>query len=331
MTLDNTYHDRYSYYLPVRRDIYFVLVQRMINYALLLLSGILYIFYIELAHDYQEYITAFYRLQKYDFIEIFIYERFEPIFITLTWLLVRILAPEQLYYLISIFILTAKYYIWNNFSDSKNKLYFLLVYLPVFAFILDANQIRAGLASIFLFYIVLASPSSRAIIISTVIATLLHYSGIICLFALLRQKSFTKLLFIVIAAVIIISNLSFSDSLNLSILTKYLIYSDQGNITIFSIVSVSYLFITFLVVISWRKLHGARRTGAIYILVGITFYYLPIPAITAHRIAELSLLGIMPFLATFNKKSTLDIAILLPIGVIVIYYSVFLLGRTGLL
>jgi hypothetical protein len=160
---------------------------------------------------------------------------------------------------------------------------------------------------------------------------LLHYSGVICLFALMRTKSLKKILITAIVAFISVFILSYSGSLNFLIFNTYLLSTDRENKTLFSIISVSYLFIAILVVSKWRNLHEARRAGAIYILAGITFYYLPIPAITSHRIAEMSLIGIMPFLATFNKKNTLDIALLLPIGVIVIYYSVFLLGRTGLL
>ena len=238
---------------------------------------------------------------------------------------------KQIYYLIAIFILIAKYYIWNRYSEDRNKLYFMLVYFPLFAFIIDANQIRSGIASIFLFYLVLALPSSRTIIISAVLATLLHYSGIICFFALLRQKSLKKILLTLVALVIVSLFLLYITNLNLSNFAMYLISTGSENIELISIVSVSYLFIAFLVVSRWKNLHEARRTGAIYILVGITFYYLPLPAITAHRIAELSLLGIMPFLATFSKNNSFDIAMLLPIGVIVIYYCVYLLGRTGLL
>ena len=330
MDVKKIYPDPSSDGLPLKRDIYTIFFPRIIYYILLFLSSILYFFYIELAHDYIEYISLFYRLQEFEFIEIF-YERFEPLFITLAWLLVRIAGPEQIYYLIAIFILIVKYFIWNKFSDPKNILYFILVYFPIFSFILDANQIRAGLASIFLFYIILASPSVRTIIIFAIIAMLLHYSGVICLFALMRTKSLKKILITAIVAFISVFILSYSGSLNFLIFNTYLLSTDRENKTLFSIISVSYLFIAFLVVSNWRNLHGTRRAGAIYILVGITFYYLPIPAITSHRIAEMSLIGIMPFLATFNKKTILDIALLLPIGVIVIYYSVFLLGRTGLL
>jgi len=217
------------------------------------------------------------------------------------WFLSHYFSAINTIFVIGILALLTKYYIFRKYLNHILIAYIL--YVITFAHILDANQIRQSLAICFLFYALLVPPKSQyTYLILTAFAVLFHYSGIIIL-ALYFVRWRLALVILIITSAIFFKYIVYS-TLYLSHAIVWINNLD-GRVSFINSFWIMQVFIAILCAFYWNSLSEGQRRGALLNLLGVVVYvsYVDYPII-AHRVRELSQLGIFPILFLGARELT---------------------------
>ena len=101
--------------------------------------------------------------------------------------------------------------------------------------------------------------------------------------------------------------------------------SSTGDVNLFSTVFISQMTIALACISEWKKLNDNQKKGAYFIMLGIAFYiaFINNPTI-AHRMRELSLLGLLPLLFLNNRKLTYPMLICYIFSIYITGYMLFM-------
>lgn len=232
-------------------------------------------------------------LRGSNFFESFLTLRYEIGSLYLLWIFGNFFSSFFSIYLISLIALLIKYYLFHKYLNYPFIAYFL--YLITFAHILDANQLRAALSVCIIFYALFASPKSKYTYVwLSLAAVLFHYSGIIILFLYFVRLPFVPLFGVFFGALFFDEVIMYFDYLSFA---RIWLSDPAGQVNLTNSFFIMQVFISIASAVYWKSLSEGQRRGALFNMVGVVVYLSFIEnAVVAHRIRELSQLGIFPIL-----------------------------------
>ena len=260
---------------------------------LILTPIILYGLINTVSNDVTQYAIIWDLLNDFEFFESFLALRYEIGSLYVMWLSTSLFSTATSFYLVGIIALSIKYYLFNRYLKYPLIAYFL--YVITFAHILDANQIRVALSACVIFYALFKSPTSKYTYIwLSLAAVLFHYSGIIILFLYFVRWPLVPI------AGIFFGSLVFDEIIKSSNYFEFaqIWLSDlKGQVNFTNSFFVMQVFISIVCAFNWKSLSEGQRRGALFNIIGVVTYisFVDNP-IVAHRIRELSQLGIIPIL-----------------------------------
>ena len=271
--------------------------------VILLMSALLLVFYINtVSNDFLQYQIIFNLIADFEgsVIEAIIKYRYEPGFTALYYYLTRFVAANNAFFIIAFFILTIKYLLFLKYLKYPVAAWFL--YSIVFMPILDASQLRTAIASTMIIYVLLTSSSRGGYIFKAITASMFHYIALLIMTLTLYKKPFFTLLITSLFALLIntILGLISNDFLNVDM---FISRSNDLSVNFFSSIAAAQLLLSLYCIINWKGFNDEQKKGGLLIMIGILLYYVLgyNPGI-AHRIREISLLGIFPLLFLIRVK-----------------------------
>jgi len=278
-----------------------VLDSFLINYFfifILSLLGILLLMVFSnegISNDALNYFGLFERLSYSSFSESLSREITEPGYLYIAWTLSKIFSPVTVFFIVGLVPLLYKISLLRKLDYGMLAvLFYFFLFLPI----QEANQIRGALTSCFILYVLLSSPkNARTYIYLAFLASLFHFSGVIILtFYVLRKfdSNIPSILAVIIFSFIwnwLIGNIGF-----LSFLTHQMSGEELG-VTFTSPVFLLQLSIVIACSLSYKEFSYIQKKGFHLILLGVLVYiFFADSPVLAHRIRELSLLGLFPIL-----------------------------------
>jgi len=270
------------------------------------ISTLLVLLYAEnIAHDYRSYLIFYGELEEFDSLESALYgSRFEPGFVTISYFLSwpSFMSGSGYFVLLATVSLIIKYVLFKKYLNAPNFAW--LIYVVLFLPALEASQIRTAIATIVILYVMLREVRNEGFIFPAVLASLFHYAGLIILFFHLQKH-----LVIGLIAIPVLLLLFISFDIILAVVHTDLIPFRQfastahtNHVNLFSSVFILQFLILLIGALNWNKLNQSQKKGLSLIIIGtvlyIGFYYNPG---IAHRLREISLLGIFPLLFSGGK------------------------------
>ena len=275
-----------------------------------------------ISNDANNYFDLFERLSNSGLQESLIRELTEPGYLYISWLASKVFSPSSIFFLAGFLPLLYKLYLLRKleYGIIAIFLYFLL-FLPI----QEANQIRGALASCFILYSLLYVPkTSRSYIYLALFSSLFHYSGIIIVafFFLDKFKSnIPAILAIIFFGIFwnwLISNIALFSFLG------HQMSGEEIGVNFTSPIFILHLLTVIAICIMFKDLNYMQRKGFHLILIGLLVYvvFSDTPVI-AHRIRELSLLGLIPVLF-FQTKTSYSFLFICTTAFLVSFYSAYM-------
>ena len=262
---------------------------------------VLYGLIITVANDVANYEVIWEFSQDRSFIEVFNQRRLELGSLFILWSFANYVSAITMIFLTGVIALSAKYYLFNKYINQTLIAYVL--YVITFVHILDANQLRAALASCFIIYAILVPPKSKyTYLLLTTFAVLFHYSGVIIL-----SLYFVRRPFFIISSVIIASLLFDAIVASSPLLSFAMVWlsGGAGNVSLINSFWIMQILIAILCAFNWKSLNEGQKRGAFINMLGVIFYVaFQGSPIVAHRIRELSQLGILAILFLGSRRWT---------------------------
>ena len=289
----------------------------------LTLSFSLVIFYSgNISHDYNSYLLFYSQIREIDsLLESFYFSRFEPGFISLSYFLslLPFLSGKSYFLLLAAASLVIKYRLFKKYLNFPNFAWF--IYILLFIPALEASQIRTAIAMILVLYVILKA-NNTGFIAPAMLASLFHFSGVIIML-LSAQKRFISGILIFLLMIFFIEDI-FSFLHTDFIPLKQFFPESRNNVNLLSTVFISQFLISLFGILDWNNLNQSQKKGLFLILLG-SIIYLGLydnPSI-AHRIREISLLGIFPLLFSGSIKRTRFFWIISSFIFYIVSYSFF--------
>lgn len=265
----------------------------------------LYLFGLEgISNDLENYIGLFERLNYTSFNESLIGEITEPGYLLFAWILSKYFSADFLFILAGLFPLLYKINILRRIDYGfAAVLFYFLLFLPI----QESNQIRGALAGCFiLFSLLLDQKRPLYYLLLGLTASLFHYSGIIIVaFYVFRITRSNLISLSGLLLVSLVWNTLLSEVSLLSFLAHQASAEDEIGITFTNPIFWLQVSIIISTLFIYRQLTYQQKKGFHLILLGAATYVLfaDTPVI-AHRIRELSLLGLFPLIFTRASKTT---------------------------
>lgn len=283
-------------------------------------SIILYILINTTSNDVGQYVLLLQRLNEIDYLEALMSLRYEPASLFVLWALGTIFSANMAFYLIGLLALSTKYYLFNKYLNYSSLAF--LLYLLTFVHILDANQIRVALAVSVIFFALFIEPKSRfTYLLLTIFACMFHYSAVIILLLYFVNRPIIPLLGIIVMSIIFDSFVASSPYLSFAMIW---LSTDSGEVSLTNPFFILQAFIMLGCIINWSNLNLGQRKGALLNMIGVIAYlsFLENPII-AHRIRELSQIGIFGILFLGPMKFTYAKFITLVCFIFMLAYNIF--------
>jgi len=278
----------------------------------------LYVLGGESSNDVNNYNNLWYRLQDVDFMGAVLAERYEVGFLLLYWSLSQLLSASATFYIVGFIAMSVKYYLIKK--HLHYPLFAWFIYIAIFLHLLDTNQIRESLAVCIILYALISENHGKSsYLILAVIASFFHFTGLIIVLLYFVRAPLIGIAFIALLGLGFDSIITFTDKLDF--LHMYLSSpSSQVNLTNSNF--IMQLCISIICAFKWESLTTVQKKGAYLIIIGSIFYIVFYNnGIMAHRLRELSLLGIFPLLFLGERKLDYTFLIMwLCVGYIVVYW-----------
>ena len=261
----------------------------------------LYFIIITVANDVSNYVLIWEYSQEVEFIDIFSELRLEIGSFFILWFLANLVSPYTMIYLTGLLALSIKYYLFNKYLNYALIAYVL--YVLAFVHLLDANQLRAALASCVIIYALFVSPKSKyTYLFLTSIAVLFHYSGVVILALYFVRYPILILILTYVAGFVFDSIISSSPYFSFATIW---LSSVGGSVNLTNSFWIMQVLISILCAFNWNTLSEGQKRGALFNMVGVVAYVAFINnPIVAHRIRELSQLGIFAILFLGSPRLT---------------------------
>ena len=285
--------------------------------ALIFLTSALLLYFLGVttSNDVNEYKDLWNRLQNVGFMDAVSIERFEVGSLLLYWSLSQLLSASATFYTVGFTAMSVKYYLFKK--HLHYPLFAWFIYITIFIHVLDTNQIRASLAVCFILYALISENHGKSYLILAVIASFFHYSGLIIVLLYFVRAPLIGVVSVTLLILFFDSIITYTDKL--SFLQMFLSSPGQVNLTNSNFIVQA--CISIICAFKWKSLSEAQKKGAYLIMMGVIFYILFYNnAIMAHRLRELSLIGIFPLLFLGERKLEYSFIIIwLCVGYIVAY------------
>jgi hypothetical protein len=249
--------------------------------------------------------------------------RYEPGFIALYYYLSNFFSSSHLFYFIAFSSLLIKYTIFTKYLRSPVIAWFF--YIVLFLPWAEANQLRSSVAATFIVYIICRLQDNRKFFLKTFFSMSLHYVGALTYILKYVKKPFLGISIVAIATIFFNTLIIFVNS-KLAINAQLGFGGDplvEAGVNVFSSIAIMQLNISIFCFYKWTRLNEQQKKGAFLIILGLIIYYLMAnnPGV-AHRIRELSLLGIFPLIFSIDKIKVNFPSLLLFISIayLVIYH-----------
>ena len=261
----------------------------------------LYFIIITVANDVSNYVLIWEYSQDVEFINIFSALRLEIGSFFILWGLANFFSAYTMIYLTGLLALSIKYYLFNKYLNHALLAYVL--YVLAFVHLLDANQLRAALASCVVIYALFVSPKSKfTYLFLTGIAVLFHYSGVIILALYFVRSPILILILMYVASFVF--DLIVSSSPYLSFARVWL-SNAAGQVNLTNSFWIMQVLISILCAFNWNSLSEGQKRGALFNMVGVVAYVAFLNnAHVAHRVRELTQLGIFAILFLGSPRLT---------------------------
>jgi len=284
--------------------------QLFIRYFLRLLllfasAIILYILVISTSNDAVQYIQLIKNYSDKDFLRSFINMQFqnrgEPGTYFLLWLVTLYYRADLAFYLVSLLSLSIKNYIFFRYLHYASLAF--IGYVLIFVHILDANQLREAFAVCFVFYALFIEPKNKyTYLLLAGAGIIFHYSALLILSLYFIRAPIIGLIsmivFVLMGDILVTYNDFFSFA---SIWTGKV----KGQVNLTSSLFIVQTTISIAAISVWKILTPAQKRGAYFNTIGVLIYLLFTDyPIIAHRVRELTQLGIFPLLFFDKQKLT---------------------------
>ena len=263
----------------------------------------LYFIIITVANDVSNYVIIWEFSQGRTFLRVFTDYSLEIGSLFILWGFANFFSAYTTIYLTGLLALSIKYYLFNKYLNYALIAYAL--YVLAFVHLLDANQLRAALASCVVIYALFASPKSKfTYLFLTGIAVLFHYSGVVILALYFVRAPIFILTLMLVAGFAFDSIVSSSPYFSFAM--KW--YSPNnlfGQVNLTNSFWIMQVLISILCAFNWSTLSEGQKRGALFNMVGVVAYvaFLDNP-IVAHRVRELTQLGIFAILFLGSPRLT---------------------------
>lgn len=261
---------------------------------------------INVSNDFSEYTALADRLRGEPLSYSFERELTEPFYLIVFWVLSNAFTSKTVVIMAGLIPLFLKSIIIKRYS--YYPFIGLIFYFGTFLALHDANQIRLAGACIFILYALMVSKdiSKTKLILLSIAATAFHYTGILLLILLFKNRKYLALILMTIASFLFVPIFEYIETINESfkIFNRYTAETESVGLTspyflLHSIAAISSLLI-------WKSLNHVQQKGALFLLMGaLAFILFQSLDILAIRIRELGYLGIIPLL--FSSKVRLTI------------------------
>lgn len=289
-----------------------------VHAAMLFIGALfLYVLGLDVSNDAKDYRDLALRMQDVDLAGAVSTERYEIGFTSLYWGLSQLHSPATVFFIVGLASLSAKYFLLNRYFHYP--LIAWIIFIFVFLHVHEANQIRTALATCFALYALIARKGGKSYLLLAAAAALFHLSGLILLSLYFIRRPLVGFASIVLLGSvwnsIVYTAVDLFDSGQ-----SYLSGVDT-NVNLTSSVFIAQAIISLACALQWKRLTTGQRKGAYLLMIGtVSYIVFHDNAIMAHRLRELSMIGILPLMFLNRQKLTHSFLImLLCVGYVVGY------------
>ncbi len=290
----------------------------------ILLLGIVFMYFLIsfTSNDVVQYTAILVEIKDQEFSEIYNAGRGEAGSWFLLWIFAQVLSVENTFYSLAVIALLLKYYIFSKYLHYPILAF--IGYTLVFAHIIDANQIREAFAVCLIFLALVIEPKRKyTYLLLTSAGILFHYSAILILTLYFVRKFSTSLILIIFISFYFTTIVTLDPSLSFTSIWISKI-PDQVNFT--SSLFIMQTMISISALLIWGKLSNIQKRATYFNTIGIVvyliFYEYPI---IAHRVREVTQIGIIPLLF-FDKFKVSYASLIWSTGLLYyVFYSMYMI------
>ena len=281
----------------------------------------LHVLALPISNDYESYIEYLYTLQNSNLISSISLGRFEPLSVLTFWLMSKVFTPATTLLVLGTVLLFVKYLIF--LEKLQRPMFAYVWYLITFAYLLEANQFRFAIASIFIIISLLSIKKKDRLthLSMAVVGAGFHYSAVVSLifFTLRPFVLIFFSLFFWFFMDFFVAQLS-------TIKPAQIWFSSYTNnsVSLTNPLFICQFCIGLLLLFYWRDLSKTQKKGAILLIFGVIMYIIfwqnPV---VAHRLRELSQLGIIGLVFVKSRWSSIPRQLSQMIAFIFSLYSIY--------
>ena len=269
------------------------------------------------SNDFSEYTALADRLRGEPLSYSFERELTEPFYLIMFWFLSNVFTSKAVVIIAGIIPLIFKSIIIKRFS--YYPFIGLIFYFGTFLPLHDANQIRLAGACMFILYALMSRQdiSKTKLILLSVAATAFHYTGILLLILLFKDRKYLALTLMTIASFLFVPIFEYIETINESfkIFNRYTAETPSLGFT------SPYFLLHFVAGVSslliWKSLNNVQQKGALFLAMGaLAFILFQSLDVLAVRIRELGYLGIIPLLFSSKIRLTIPWIVIISSGLL---------------
>ena len=179
----------------------------------------------------------------------------------------------------------------------------MVMYIILFLPAQESSQIRIAFSTVFIMYIIFNPYTVRNLIPATVFSILFHKIGVITPLLLIPKLGrMGVLLWLLVFGI----TLQILDNISLLIGLEAYFIGGNHSVNLLSSVFIVQLLISINGLLNWQQYNVIQKKGLMIILIGCAVYIglADVPGV-AHRVREVSLIGIIPMI--FSTKYSLNL------------------------
>ena len=276
------------------------------------------------SNDFSQYISFANRLKGDPLSYSFAREITEPFYLLIFWLLSNIFSAKTVVLLAGFIPFVFKSLIIK--SNSYYPFIALIFYCGFFLPLHDANQIRLAAACVPILYTMMSikNLTNSKIIFFSICATAFHYTGIVLLILIFKNRKYLAFSLMVIGSFLFVPIFEYIETINESfnLFNRYTSESEALGLTspyflLHAAIAISVLFI-------WESLNNYQKRGALFIVMGaLAFILFQNLELIAVRIRELGYLGIIPLMFSSKIKLTIPWLVIIISSILTIILSLY--------
>jgi len=295
------------------------------DFLLILITLFLLIFFTKtVSNDYKSYELIYDAVkQQQSFTDLLFFSRYEPGFIAVYYYLSDYLSSFNLFILIGSIVLILKYEIFKRYLRRPKIAW--IIYIIIFLPFSEANQIRSSIATTIILYVICSPETNKKYLFNAIFAAIFHYVGIIIYFFKFNKRPILLMSIFCVMLLLTIDIIAYINNF-LNIPLTFISTATNNFPNPFNSNVIMQWLIFIFCIYKWNYLNYNQKQGALLISMGLLSFYLMMgqPSM-AHRIREISNLGIFPLVFSSKKISSTHFSLVLYVAIIflILYHLVF--------